>query len=356
MNTYAVYLKPKGSYLGEISSDTLFGALCWAIYVLYGEDKLEEMLLAFHTAPKFLLSSPFPYIWNSITTVRFFPKPKLPAPSSQILKELAKREAKTENVKDIKFKKKYLEVMETFEEIKNISFVSEQIFKKIVEGELNLMDIFEHRKATGYRDEDIESLGNAFITHRERKEVDPKGELLTSPFMRESDIQRNQIDRLTCTTVEGLLFFSTQVFFLKRENGIKSGLWFLLKTDDFEFLEPLLRYIADTGIGGDRSVGRGHFDISWDEDTALPEPKEPNCFINLSRYLPRSGEIDITKIPLSYTLRNVRGKHESRFLSRPRQPHFKKMVRVFEEGSIFPLIEKKAFYGRLELVEGKSQK
>ena len=355
MKTYAVYLKPKGSYPGTISSDTLFGAFCWATYVLYGEDKLKEVLSNFDTAPKFLLSSPFPYIENSATKVRFFPKPKFPAPSNQMLKELTKRKTKTDDVKSLKFKRGYLTVIETFDEIKDTLFLSEQIFKEIVEGNLGLVGISQHLKTVGFMDKDIENIGNTFITYQERKEIDPDGELLIHLFMKEADIQRNQIDRVTGTTAEGLLFFSTQTFLLKREEGAKSGLWFLLKTDDFEFLEPLLRYIADTGIGGDRSVGKGHFDISWDEGEELPESKKPNCFVNLSRYLPDSDEIDITKTPLSYTLRNIRGKHESKFLSRPRQPHFKEMVRVFEESSIFPLIVKKPFYGRLEKVGEKSE-
>jgi CRISPR-associated protein Csm4 len=39
-------------------SFTLFGAICWGVRVLYGEDELEKMLEAFLNEPPFIISSP----------------------------------------------------------------------------------------------------------------------------------------------------------------------------------------------------------------------------------------------------------------------------------------------------------
>jgi CRISPR-associated protein Csm4 len=353
MKTYAVYLKPKGSILGEISSDTIFGAFCWAIFNLYSAKELEEVLSKFNEEPKFLISSPFPYLRNSENKIRFFPKPKFPAPSFKFLEGLAKKETKNNN--SLNFKRAWLSVKEIFEEIKNTLFLSEQIFYKVVSGKLSLPDIFRNLKSIGYLENDLEKIEKAIISHPERKSVDPQGELLFHFLMRAIDIQRNQINRLSGTTAEGLLFFSSQTFFIKKWNGLESGLWFLLKTNDFDFVKPLFNYIADTGLGGDRTVGKGHFDIEWEEISEMVEVKEPNCFINLSRYIPNPNEIDVSKIPLSYIFKNIRGKHESKFIFHPNQPYLKKLVRVFEEGSIFPFIEKKPFYGKLVLVGEKEE-
>jgi len=89
MKNYAVYLRPKGSFVSPIHSNTLFGAVCWAIRVIYGTISLEEMLATFNERPKFVLSSAFPFLRHGDQLVRFFPKPQLSVPKSGMVGELA---------------------------------------------------------------------------------------------------------------------------------------------------------------------------------------------------------------------------------------------------------------------------
>ena len=345
METYAVYLRPKGSLVSPIHSDTLFGALCWAIRVMYGVRPLEEMLAVFNERPKFILSSAFPCLRSGDRLVRFFPKPQLPELQSGVIEELAKEKAKTDDTSSLAFKRAVVTILEKLKTLKNASYVSETLFREMVLGQTDVKSLYHRLKGRGSASQDIEKLGNVLITMGEREPIDPDGELRA--LLREADVQRNQIDRVAGSTVEGLLFFDKQTF-LRRD---VTGLWFILRTDELDLLKPALRYLEDTGIGGERTVGKGHFEIPLGEieQISLPEADTPNSYIALSRYLPRDGESDFTKRPLSYTVLNFRGKHESRFPV-PDQSIYKDLVRVFAEGSIFPLRERKAFYGKIEKV------
>lgn len=347
MKTYAVYLEPKGSLVSELHSDTLFGAICWAIRLLQGAEPLEEMLANFNEQPQFLLSSAFPYLqWND-QIVRFFPKPQLPELQSGVVEELTREKAKGIARSQLEFKRAKVEVIERLKDIKKIAYVSEGILKGIVVGQVDIKKLYQRLTYQGAMPEDVERIGNALITTGERKQIDPDAEIKS--FLREADVQRNQIDRVAGSTVEGLLFFDKQTF-LRQEIA---GLWFILRTDDLETLKPAFRYLEDTGIGGERTVGKGHFAIPLDhiEEFQLPDAGiNADCFVSLSRYLPQDGEISFDSTPLSYTLLNLRAKHESMF-PEPGQPIYKKQVRLFVEGSIFPLKERRDFYGRIVEVD-----
>jgi CRISPR type III-A-associated RAMP protein Csm4 len=109
--------------------------------------------------------------------------------------------------------------------------------------------------------------------------------------------------------------------------------------------------MEDTGIGGDRSAGKGQFAVSLDEIEEINIPDagiDANCFITLSRYLPINGECDFKQRPLSYSLLTIRPKHESR-LSGVGHRLYKQMLRVFEPGSILPIQTRKenGHYGRI---------
>ena len=60
---YKVTFKPESSFTSELHSSTLFGAMCWAIATLYGEDVLKENVLE-NTDPESLaISDAFPEGW-----------------------------------------------------------------------------------------------------------------------------------------------------------------------------------------------------------------------------------------------------------------------------------------------------
>ena len=228
MQTYGIYLYPKSTFLSLPTSDTLFGAICWAIYHLWNEKKLEDILKDFtNQRPRFILSSTFPYLVQNKCKVRFFPKPLFPQPTSQ---QLAKKGMKDEiGTDDLNYKRGSVKIVERLKEIKKAPFISESLFSQLVEGRLDLKGIYPRFKKKGAIPEDIEKIGNSLITYEEREKIDPEGKL--ENLVKEIDIQRNQVDRVVGSTVEGLLFSNKEISC--------KGLWFLVQTDDLDFLKTV---------------------------------------------------------------------------------------------------------------------
>ncbi len=337
MQTYAIYLRPQSTVLSLPTSDTLFGAMCWGVYHLSDEKELEDMLTDFkNRRPPFILSSVFPCLMRNQSKVRFFPKPLLPQPASHefIAEELPNETGKT----DLSYKRRVVRAAERLKDMKKVAFVSESLFGEIVEGTLDLTGIYRRFKKKGSMPDDIERIRNALITCGERERIDPEGNLTN--LTREIDVQRNQVDRVVGSTVEGLLFS-------KREISCK-GLWFLVRTDDLEFLKPILRYLEDTGIGGERTSGKGHFQVREEEIFNLPRAENPNAFIVLSRYLPTEEELNSLVQGLSnWNLINIRPKRESMYAG-GKERILKDSLRMFAEGSLFSLGKFKDFYGKIE--------
>jgi CRISPR-associated protein Csm4 len=344
MQIRAVYMRPKSTFITWPASDTLFGALCWATYHLYGKKELENMLTTFNERPKFILSSAFPYLERGGNRVRFFPKPLLRGLKVDEVKRLVNEqltEIQKTGDESLDVKRRLTFASEKANELKKVSHVSEYIFKNIVEGRIDLKGMWQGLRDRGGTEEDLERMGPGLISYEEREKVDPDGELKT--LFTEWDVLRNQIDRLSRSTVEGLLFYNKEIS-LHRNCG---GLWFLVKTQHFEFLKALLRYLQDSGIGGERSLGKGHFRITWDESPfQLPEAQNPNSFVILSRWFPDQSEQIFGSGFASWNLLNLRSKREMMYPIGGERI-LKDLLRMFSEGSIFPLEEKKEYYGRL---------
>lgn len=346
MPTYAVYLKPKTSFVSPIGSDTLFGALCWAVRALSGVGELEELLKRFTTAtaadtpPPFAVSSTFPFLRHGSAKVRLYPKPLIPELQSDQMRSLAERE-KQRHIALHPFHRAMVAVVEKAKRVKGAIYVSEEVFVQTVRGETDALRLCKNLVTLGSAEAHILRWGSALITHGERTKMQVDG---LDAFSADGDVQHNEIDRVTLATVEGRLFFAHETI-LHRE---RAGLWFIVRTDDLNSIKPLLRYLADTGIGGERSVGKGHFDIPLDEihEHTLPVAEVPDCFVSLSRFIPADGECDFRNEPLAYTLTTIRPKHEAK-LAGAGHHTYKRLLRVFEPGSFFPFHKRKEVYGQV---------
>ncbi len=129
-------------------------------------------------------------------------------------------------------------------------------------------------------------------------------------------------------------------------------MWALLKAEEKdvkEYIQPALNYLADTGFGADRTVGKGHFQI-WLEEFALPfRADKPGAMMALSHYIPQPDECNLQAEPLAYTLKILRPRREQKYpwvFAGQQQfpPVYKRAVPVFEPGSVFlPCKKKKRF-------------
>lgn len=332
MKTYPIYLWPRGSLSSHLGSDTLFGAVCWGIHLL-GLD-LEALLERFNTEPQFAFSGLFPVLRGSERCVRFYPHPQLPPLGpDQFPGEI---EDKIKKIKQAKL-------------LKHKPYLSEELFTEVIQGKTDRAALLDRFRTRGFSKHDIEAVGQSLIRYDERRALQRRGKL--DRIINEVDVQHNHVDRVSGATVEGLLFMEQETFF-----RAGSGLWCLLRTEKKTLqgsIAPALRYLADTGLGGNRSSGKGQFEIEvGDPFDDLPHADDPNCFVTLSRYVPQQGEWKANARPLHYQLLNLWPKRESKFArAAPGQsasPIYKRRLRMFAPGSIFPLQQpQQELYGRL---------
>ena len=339
MQRHAVYFTPYGSlHAEELGSDTIFGAVCWAMEILKLCD-VGRILQDFEKRPLFALSSAFPFLKSNGKLLRFYPRPLIPGLSPGQRERLSSQIAKDKP--RLSKKQALREVIEKEKAIEESLWVSEGLFREIVEGE-NMEGLCRRLTSRGAKPEDLEKWGSFLLTFQERENID---ESLLPPCC-SKDVVRNQIERLMGTPVEGFLFAEAELFFAKG-----AGLWCLMlaKEEVQRFLLPSFRYLEDTGLGGERSVGKGHFKIEVKEVPFLPTAGErANVFLTLSYYLPSPDEIELHSRLLSYRLVNRRAKRESKFPEAFRGiPPYKRMARFFAPGSLIPVSERKEIYGRL---------
>lgn len=333
MNSYRVYLRPKSSFGTWPTSETLFGAMCWAVYHLYGKTVLESMLNDYNANPKFVVSSAFPFLEKPGSLIHFYPRPMIRELTVNEVEALAEKETAGAAAHDsLPFKQKIVTITEKLKSIKRTAFVSESIFTEIVRGGFDMTSLYEQLNSG-----QIVYQGGVLITSKESQAQPERS------FFDQQDALKNQIDRVTGATVEGLLFLKKETFFRTPD----TGLWFVLQTDDTDFISPLLKYLQDTGIGSDRTTGKGHFDIEFGSSFELPKADNPDSFIILSRWCPDKGERDFTGGFASWNLVNMRPIRETMYCSGKKRI-LKNLIRMFAEGSVFPLKQQdKSCYGML---------
>lgn len=348
MRTCAVYLRPKGSASGPLHSNQLFGAICWAIHSLFGESDLVSFLESVSRQKSFVVSAAFPCLFGQQNKVRFYPRPLLPEPDSHECESLIELTASAGKKKTDPFwrARALAEIADAVKKIRKGTYVSENLFTEMIQSRTNAAALFRRLSGKGNFNDHLEVFGDGLLTKGERKQVtDASGK---EKFWRMTDVQRNGIDRVSGSTVPGILFFSHDLTF-QRE---LAGLWFVLRVED-ELIErkiiPAFRLLEDTGFGGDRSIGKGHFTIQLDDQPfQLPQADDPDSVVILSRYLPDVDEFDFAQSPLAYKAVTLRPRNESQHTGSGHRI-FKGVIRMLEPGSILPLSkqEKKEVVGRL---------
>lgn len=280
-----VYINPKSSF-PNLHSDTLFGALTYAISELYPEE-LEGFLDLFKNkqAP-FLLSSTFPFINFDGEPIRFYPK-------------IISNPKNSENKDEIDFMKNY-------KEFKNVDFIEETIFLDIISGKIKEEDLITKLK-------EYEISNN--LLHL--KDLFPKGFLFKNA---KSLSPHNVINRLTNES-EG-------VFYGEGTQYKNMGLFFLVKFEDESFKDMIisaLKFLEDRGFGVDISTGKGQFTFEIQDFDF--EDIQGDYFTTLSRFIPSKDDLKIVDKDSSYEIGFKRGTS--------REGQLRKQVRFFKEGSTF---------------------
>jgi CRISPR-associated protein Csm4 len=259
-----------------IHSDTFFSGLAWSYRELYGRDEVEAFLRACREK-KLLLSSLYPCRMGK---TNLYP---LPLNFSVELKE--------------RFKEK-------------VWAVSEKVFKKLIEG-ASIRELKDSLDCHG---------GALYWTGEEMVEL------------KTAKNYRNVKDRLTGST--DVWRFSYYVL------GRGCGLRLLYKIIDpngvsEKKLTSAFRLLSENGLGGERSTGLGSSEeppIIGEE--SIDEPANAGFFVTLSLYYPMKEEVEKYVTEPSYYELVERGGFRDYRIGRMRN----KAVRMFREGSIFPLV------------------
>ncbi len=220
-------------------------------------------------------------------------------------------------------------------EIQKAHFVSTAIAALLREGKWGAKALFEQRLRG-----EIKMCGGTLWLSSEVERI--WGDGSQAPW-EQVPVQRNSVDRLAGATVEGLLFQRIETFYARQ-----AGLWFGVWADDelWDDLQAAFRFVADTGLGGKRSVGKGHFEFSEPEDWQryFPTPAGRERFLNLSHYIPAAPD---EAEPQFYTLDVIRQKAENRY-PQEEQRVYVAALRAFRPGGLFAAAPaRERLYGRL---------
>ncbi len=267
-----------------VRSDTLWGALVQKWLLLFDE---EPDILC--TNSGFNVSSCFPFVNGN----RFYP---LPIGSlDNLMNEVA--HGNSDDLYDIKT-------------LKKIRFISEALLEKIING----------------KQIELKNISDKTVYPFRVKKTD-EADVLCSQEQR----PRLRIDQLNQGAGDEAFFYCTDQFFSKF-----SGLFFLANFEDEQVqrkFEAALRLLGDSGIGADRSVGRGFFRFDKKKIDLRQESSTAQEYLLLSLLRPSRSDIaDGLLIHGRYSLVRRFGRAASSATARFRRAD----CWMLEEGSVLP--------------------
>lgn len=339
METYRVSLRPTGHIATLPTSETLFGALCWAMRDLFGVDALLHALEQFAAgqAP-FVISSAFPSLQGSGETVDLLPPPR----GLRVLRSQVEHLAQSRDAG-------LVPVFDHAKRLRQARYVSRAIMRRVLAGvapqEL-LVETWQTREGAP-DDEHAVLRGETILAGAEFNSLsDDCRAGLTAGLVSERSMLRASIDRLSdSTTPGGQLFYSRR---LTVDPQATLTAW--LRTEDVTPVRAAFSYLQDGGIGGQRSIGQGRYEISVETADALPGADSGEAFVSLSRYLPADGEVEMTSELLAYDMLPYRGRVESAHEFHG-EDIFKRQVLYWAEGAVVPVTEQKPVYGSVPVVK-----
>lgn len=289
----------------RVRSDTLFSAWISVYARLFGKDAVEELLNQFqnHDNPPFRVSSTYIYQQKENDTIYYLPRP-FAMPKGYPRGE------------DLAFAKTY----------KKLNYLPLSVWKRWYQQD-------------GMTSTDCEEL-TAYTNGEKRNwELEQLGTFDYSEAYQSSLIPKVAIDRITTASN----FYQTG--FTKFKTN--AGLYFLVdfatenQTLERELLASLW-LLGEEGLGGERSSGAGRFTPDWsnlstDWETLI-NFKNHNHYSLLSLYWQKS----ISKEELMTDTTSYQVQPRGGWVSSPLsgQQALRKKVRMFSEGSVFPILPK----------------
>ncbi len=303
MRLYQLDFAPLSPFTSQISSYTLFGAICWGYKLLFGENSLISLLDQFHQSPPFLISSVLLKDENTI----YFPCPQMIDNFDEPKNEL-----------EYKFQK----------QLKKLGWIPKDALIEFLNGKItSKKDLGKYLRNRNYVIEEIK---------------DNKSHIsIKLPKIEKINRVRNSINRLTWTTTGGELI--NTLCYHYPEFSI-----FLLVYDEKFDIEIIKKIFELVSICGDKSVGYGRVKLKNifenEEFNKYLQPGAKSEFMYLlSPSFPDSAYEYESSL---YNLRIFIGKVDN-FYERLSAPILKKKVIYLEAGSVMKIRQAKNFYGNI---------
>jgi len=279
------YLTPLSLMPRRLHSDTIAAAIMWSLAEMGKEEELEDLI----RDASLRVSSAFPFVAAEGRRVLFAPKPLIPPPGGEKLEDSTK-------------KKRY----------KEATYVEVSIFNRLIKGDLTVEKLFE-------------GIGKVYEV---REEFIVEGGSIADYAIKTVEVERNRVNRLSGRADD---FFLSRGAFYQR-----GGIYFVVKGSGawLSAARQALQFLQDRGIGGEISIGYGHFSLAEvKEEDIFDPPREPEASVLLSLYYPKQEEwasIRSSKERLFYSLVRRAGR---------RRKGLRKGVWLLGEGSVIPLRE-----------------
>ncbi|HXG67494.1 MAG TPA: type III-A CRISPR-associated RAMP protein Csm4 [Blastocatellia bacterium] len=329
-----IYLRPRAPFTKSAPrSDTLFGAIAWAIRLLYGELQLVGLLEDFEAAiasqspPPFTISSLFPYFEDEGGKIHFLPRPLRPPAAITGLEDRA--------------------AYQDFKDLRRAGFVSQGVFNRIMLGELDETAIYaELRHPAG----GVRLKAGALMTPEEHRRAGQMARLVIR-----GEVARNAINRLTGSTAGdgGQLFYQpVAAVGSGGRHGGRGGFYFLARPGSAEvkaMMQAALRFLGDKGFGGDSSIGRGHCAVEFDDGDFITAAADGERLVTLSLMHPGKADVEHFAKHQHATyarLERRKGFIESAYVEEARRV-WKPTLFMLGEGATFPRDGDRSVYGTL---------
>ena len=328
MERRVLFLHPVGPLNSSLTSQTLFGATCWALAAL--REDVGALLTGFaNGGPRFAFGNAFPYIKggkSGAAPVLLLPRPRFRIPAADV-----DNEAGTKDPAHIR------ETVDMAKKLQQARQISMGVAQQLQTGAWKPSDLL----ANALQNQIVLAAG-ALMTRAEYEGIWARR---SHKLFDRTLVQRNSVDRVAGATVEGLLFQEEQTFFYPG----RAGLWAAVAADAVLWpkLEAAFRYLADTGLGSERTLGKGHFNFQWEAWTKwFPTiaREEMQRFITLGQYIPTGPQ---ETEALAYTLLPIRQKAENRYPDGGQARVYSAALRAFDAGGIFHATSVQDIYGSL---------
>lgn len=268
-----------------LPADSLFSALCTLLARLEGTSAVTALLSRFPVfgqpstygrVPPLRLTSLMP----TANGIDFLPMPilhpKLPGASIEIRKE-----------------------------IKGIAWVSTTIFQKLIAGTKLAEDDTAIDRRAGQREQPFTVQGGeVWVTRDEQATLGGPDR----PLWKVETRPRVTVDRRTSASAA----FSSGSVLFTRNKEIHAGLYALVQWKDQgndlkDTIEAVFTALGDEGVGGERSIGLGHFQPSFGPVAEILGAREGEYFTTLSPYLPQPVENAVFDDNARYSITLRRG-------------------------------------------------